>query len=91
MRHYEQVTRTQVTNQLTKVTCDRCKKEIEPVRGYTTREFTLEYKEGDVYEGGYTGCLTGWEVEDLCNECIKLLHKVLIENGFQVKIIDDVW
>jgi len=33
----------------------------------------------------------GWEVEDLCNSCIRWLNELLIENGVKITKIDIDW
>jgi hypothetical protein len=81
--HYKTEKKTRFVEVLVNVTCDRCGKEIEePKDTYAAREFTLEFLEGHYWPD----CpdMYGWEVADLCDECVEELRKLLEEHGYNV-------
>lgn len=63
--------------------CDRCGKDVPKDRNYHRRDFELKFAEGDSYPEGTD--LSGWQVPDLCDECVGFLKKLLEENGFKVQ------
>ena len=84
----ETVTYTKVVQE--KVMCDRCQAEFDPDPCcYSTREFELEFTEGTSYPD--SGDKTGWEVEDLCDDYVKFLKELLIDNGFTITPIERSW
>lgn len=91
MDHYEKYTETETVTRrrLIKTTCDRCNAEIPGESLYGLREFDLSFSKGSSYPSG--GRKQGWEVEDLCDECIKWLHELLIENGVKITKTDVDW
>lgn len=77
----------QVTQRVSiKHTCDKCGCEI-PDYGdnilYDHISVSYDYSAWGDYWTEYA-----WEVEDLCLECCKDLRKLLIDNGYNVKIIE---
>ncbi len=93
MHHYNKITETKIVTrrELAKITCDKCALEIPDTYwgSYDIREFDLSFAEGSSYPDG--GNKEGWEVEDLCNECIKWLYKLLTENGVKITKVDVYW
>lgn len=83
-RYKEVIVPAHTTKQLTEVVCDRCAGPVEAEGQYDMREFTLEHKIGKSYPSE-SYVTDGWEVEDLCNNCIQVLRNILIDNGFKLK------
>lgn len=89
---YKKIEKVIEREEFVSCTCDRCGKELGEDygnRGYDRREFT--FTTGSTYEGGYTGDKKGWEIEDLCDECVEVLRELLVQNGFKIREIDEVW
>lgn len=89
MRHYEEYKVTETRRKLVRVTCDRCDEEIPKLQLYRDREFTLEFKSGNSYPSG--GHMTGWEVSDLCDDCVIWLKGLLESNGVNLCPVDVDW
>lgn len=75
------------------VICDRCEVQMtvpEP-QSRNLREFELIFAEG--WESGYGGggYKSGWQVEDLCDNCVRDLRKILENRGFKVKPYEVDW
>jgi hypothetical protein len=73
--------------------CDGCGRDLEKYygqKGYNTRNFELEYTSGTSYPGP-SGNEEGWKIEDLCDECVERLRKLLVDNGFQITLVDRDW
>jgi hypothetical protein len=87
--HYETHEKTVQSYKLVKTTCDKCGEEIEDCLGYDVRDFELSFSEGEAYPDG--GHRVGWEVNDLCNNCVEWLKKLLVTNGVKVNEIDFGW
>lgn len=65
--------------------CDRCGKDVIEKRHCNTREFALYFAEGNEYGGEYPSRdVEGFQVKDLCDDCITFLRQVLIGNGFNL-------
>lgn len=89
MKHYEEYEVTETREKLVKVTCDKCGEEIPKIGIYRSREFTLEFKAGNSYPSG--GYMTGWEVADLCDDCVPWLKDVLESNGVTLSPVEIDW
>ena len=61
--------------------CDRCGVDIPDPEPYWSRDFTLEFLEGDSYPEGTD--LNGWALPDCCNDCVVVLRELLEVNGFK--------
>jgi hypothetical protein len=71
--------------------CDGCGKELPKDYGrkdYSTRDF--EFTSGYSYPGP-SGNKEGWRIDDLCDECVERLRKLLVENGFHITLVDRDW
>ena len=89
-RTYKKETVTYERKTIIDVTCDWCGREIEPAcERFETREFTLEYTEGDSYPSG--GSKEGWQVEDLCDACVAKLRSLLIDQGITITSVEVDW
>lgn len=89
MRHYEEYEVVEKKQKLVKIACDRCGEEIPKNGLYEDREFELEFKKGRGYpDGGY---MEGWEVCDLCDDCIAWLKDMLESNGVTVSPVEIDW
>lgn len=65
--------------------CDRCGKTILEPDIYEVKEFELRVVNGYSYPEVCRG--QGWEVEDLCDDCILFLTKLLLDNDFKRTLI----
>jgi len=65
---------------LMSVTCDWCGDDM-PVSDEwpNTRKFTLVFSEGNSY--GDSGHEEGWQVEDMCDLCVRKLRVLLTAHG----------
>jgi len=69
--------------------CDWCGKRIATGDMYETREFRILFSVGDSFpEGGYK---KGWQVEDLCDDCVANLRTLLEDAGIKIKPIEVDW
>lgn len=85
MKHTKKVTKTITTTEVIKTTCDKCKCEIKENTGvFEINEFELEHNKGNAYPEGFGDGVKRY-VQDLCDECIEVLFKLLEENGFFVQ------
>lgn len=71
------------------VKCDKCGDDIPKESRYSTRDFEIEFTRGSAYPDG--GHKIGWQVEDLCDNCVDYLKTVLEENGFPTSKVDIDW
>lgn len=92
MKHYRQWEETQTVQrrELEKVTCDWCQAPVEVERGYDTRDFEISFSIGSSY-GNDGGHKEGWEVEDLCNTCVKKLRALLEKQGIRITPVKMDW
>jgi len=84
MKTTETVTHTSEWERVVAVHCDRCGTQM-PVPDSSPgdrREFILRFATGYVGYGDYS--MSGWQVEDLCDDCVKVLNKLLFDNGFTI-------
>jgi len=88
-RAYKSVSEMRERRQLVEITCYWCSAEVERLRGYDDAEKTLRFAWGRSFPDG--GHLQGWQVEDLCQECIAKLKALLIDNGLNVTEYDVDW
>ena len=89
-RETEKVTVTYEKEMIIRVTCDWCGEPVLREYGYATRDFSLRFASGSNY--GHDGGLEkGWEVEDLCDDCVYKLKALLEENGVTVKPVESDW
>lgn len=76
---------------MTGITCDWCGKDAWAIVGrYDVREFEFYFKEGSNY-GSNGGNVQGWQIDDLCNECVEKLQALLIDNGLHLTKIEEGW
>lgn len=81
----ETVTRPYVV----KTVCDKCGCEVDDGKSHDTRDFELEFTTGKNYPD--CGYQEGWQVPDLCNDCVGWLKTVLQDNGVTIKEIERDW
>jgi hypothetical protein len=97
MHHYKEFTRTITDHKLIKVTCDRCGVEIPESEMFDTRHVQIKFTKkmvvsfttGTSYPG--SGYDEGWEVEDLCDECVEWLKGVLVNDGVNLGEVARDW
>ena len=82
-------TRTYTSRELIRTECDRCGAVIPPDEPYEDRELDLRFTIGSSYPEG--GNKDGWQVEDLCDECVTGLHKLLQEWGCTISDYQIDW
>ena len=82
-------THTYEYNHVLKTICDWCEKEVLEPGGHDTREFELEFSEGTSYPEG--GSRSGWQVEDLCDNCIYKLRVLLEKKGVTTSALEVDW
>ena len=72
--------------------CDKCGCDIKHAisQKYNEREFTLEFMTGYCY-GVDGSSMSGWELEDLCDNCCQDLRALLEKSGFQTKDKERDW
>lgn len=89
-RETEKVTVTYEKEIITRVFCDWCRAERHTAKGHSEREYCLSFTVGVNYghDGGWS---KGWEVEDLCDDCVYKLKALLEENGVTVKPVESDW
>ena len=85
----ESYERTVQSERIVQVLCDWCGGDVRQSRGYGDREFTLEFKEGESYPDG--GFAEGWQIEDLCDNCVERLRQLLIAQGIRVSTVEIDW
>ena len=90
MKQYEMKEVTREQKELVNVTCDWCGiVSDEPFLGdslLSSEWFCLSYEESSGEGNDYSN--SGWDVEDLCHDCIDKLKVLLEENGVTVAEID---
>lgn len=74
---------------VTGIFCDWCGTRIGGLDRFETRDFTLQFTEGNSYPDG--GSKDGWEVEDLCNKCVAKLRTLLVANGISISGVEIDW
>ena len=75
-------TRTYTKRTLIRTECDRCGAEIPEEDTWDTRELDLRFTTGTSYpEGGHK---LGWQVEDLCDDCLSELKTWLKDWGAKI-------
>ena len=89
MEHYEQYEKTVTCQKLVRVTCDWCGNEIPQPRDYEVREFTLEFAKGSSYPD--CGWKEGWQIEDLCDDCVEKLRGLLEEAKITIAGLEVDW
>ena len=84
MKTTETVTHTSKWERVVAVHCDRCggKMPVPNDGSGDRREFILRLATGYVGYGDYN--MNGWQVEDLCDDCAKVLRGLLEANGFKI-------
>lgn len=98
-RVYEEQPETVKRRILVSRTCDWCGMEMgerygQEAKGYGERELMISFLQGKAYppdpypQGGY---LTGWEVPDLCDDCVAKLRAALEELGIKVQDAEREW
>ena len=86
---YETIEKTVKRQKLIRCTCDWCHDDISEVGGIGVREFSLEFSTGSSYpDGGYQ---EGWQVEDLCDDCVVKLRAALEGLGVSVTKLEIDW
>lgn len=90
MKTYKRWAETVERQSVESVTCDWCGRPVgEPPHRFRVRIFTLSFESGDVFP---EGCSTeGWEVQDLCDDCIVRLRSLLEQNGVRVVPTEKDW
>ena len=89
-RTYKEVEYTTTKLVQDSLTCDWCGKEfLDDVGYYNTRDFTLEFTFGSQFPE--SGDAEGWQVEDLCDECVESLRESLIDLGLKVTEVKRSW
>ena len=81
---YETIEKTVTGQKLISCTCDWCHDDMseDDMGAYDIREFSLEFSSGYSYpEGGFR---EGWQVEDLCDNCVVKLRAMLEGAGVSV-------
>lgn len=98
MRVYKKVTYSLERLEVETIHCDWCAKnitkEIEQATafdGWSTgiREFRLEFVKGHSHRDG--GLQAGWEVTDLCDDCVGKLRELLTQAGIAVSPTEIDW
>jgi len=88
-REYETIEETVERHKLVKHTCDWCDGDIVEEAVYAVREFSLEFSIGSAYpEGGWK---EGWQVDDLCDDCVDKLRVLLEGEGISVTKLEVDW
>ena len=82
MRQIEIYTRTVEDSRIIKVLCDRCGSELPKPRHHCTRELQITFATGFSYPDSISK--QGWQVEDLCDDCVSWLRSLLEANGVKV-------
>lgn len=86
---YKKVEKVIEREEFVSCTCDRCGKELGEDYGNEhpdTREFTLRFEKG--YSGYGDTWGNGWEVQDLCDDCVGFLQTLLENNGIKTTRIE---
>ena len=86
----ETITETRVITIVIDCKCDKCGRTIGSAGSHCEREFSLQFKSGKAWPDG-SGDWAGWEVEDLCDDCVLALYHLVKANGFTVKRIQESW
>lgn len=81
---------TVVLEKIVRVECDVCGVVIDTGDKYDTREFELTFTMGRLWPDG-SGNKVGWQVEDLCNDCVDGLRHLLFDNNLPIKEINHDW
>ncbi len=83
MKHTKEVEHTTTRTKVLYVTCDRCEEEFVLDNSMSNNE---EFELNFVTMSGTGIYLTGagWEVEDLCKDCIKWLRELLENEGVRI-------
>lgn len=91
MRYYAEieVTEKKIRRDFLYMTCDWCGKKFSDPTGYDEREFELKFLKGFGYPEG--GQLEGWEVHDLCDDCVERLRVMLVSAGVKVSKKEVDW
>lgn len=87
--HYIERKKEVVERVAISTTCDRCGKELLKRLSYEVRDFELKLEVGSAFPD--SGSVEGWEVPDLCDDCIVFLHGLLEANGFTLHEIERDW
>ena len=88
-RIYKSVSEMREYRQLAGITCDWCHAGIKLLKGYDDADKTLRFAWGRSFPDG--GHLVGWQVEDLCTECIEKLRLLLIDKGINITPYEVDW
>lgn len=89
MKHYITKVERVKKQYLDRVTCDRCGSVVPEEETGDRREFNLRFAKGYGYPDG--GSLEGWQVSDLCDDCVAILKDLLNQNGFTVSNYEIDW
>ena len=88
---YETIEKTVKSQKLIRRTCDWCQGDMseDDMGAFDVREFSLEFSSGYAYpEGGFS---EGWQVEDLCDDCVAKLRAMLEGAGVSVTKLEVDW
>jgi hypothetical protein len=83
---YQTVTKTIERKEVVSRACDWCGIDIPFPARYQSDEFILKYTSST--NGPYENLGEGWEVEDLCNDCVDKLKELLVSVGIKLGDID---
>ena len=88
---YETIEKTVTGKKLIRRTCDWCQGDMseDDMGAFDVREFSLEFSEGYSCPGG--GSREGWQVEDLCDDCVVKLRAALEGMGVSVTKLEVDW
>lgn len=92
MQNYREtmVTKTVTEREYINTVCDRCGKVIPDEGQYDTREFWLRFTIGESY-GNDGGNASGWEIDDLCDDCVTDLKTILTKHRFPLSPVELRW
>lgn len=92
MRKYENVEITYNKQIVVDSYCNWCRRSLGVAYGnrdYAVREFRLSFSEGNSFPE--SGQQVGWEVSDLCDDCLAKLKQWLSDQGVEIEPTEVDW
>ncbi len=89
MKYYITKTEKVKRKHLNSTSCDKCGCVIPEESQGNRRKFELKFAAGYGYIDG--GSMEGWQVEDLCDDCVSILKDLLSQNGFNISDYEIDW